>query len=863
MCRFPRPRPRGTPLGGYENSPLAAGCPGSFFLDVKDVGLQLGILLEPFDELLEAALRAVAHVHETFHALHGEQSAREAHETSQRHVYRGVDHHLAVGGAARDEADAEGDQPVHEPAHGGDGDVAEAAIDVELASGVGDVVHHGRAVERGELFDGDDALLLAGLGEVVVIRGGSAVVGDGRGGGGGLDVDGAAQADVLRGRADQDVEIAALDVPILDEDVVVGECAAVQREDDLLFLARFEEHLFEAFEFLLGTEDAAHFVRDIELGDFRTVALADVLDLEGDGERLAFVDVGGGKFEVGVLELGVGKPETEGEEHGLFRRFVVAVAHIDALAVLHRARSHREVARDDVVAVLDGEGLGEFAGGIHLAVDDVVSTLAGRLSAEVEVEDGARVGQGVLKRDGRAAGEDDDDVGVDFGKSLDEHIVRVGHVHVLAVEALGLIFRSETDEHEDGVLALGDFLCLLDETGAVTVALHLVAGRVGIFLSRRVHGVEEGGELGGVDEAGAGTLIARSFGERADDRHLLRGGEGKDVPFVFEQHRAVCRHFRGEDVVRVEIRLHALVLFGFALEGELDHAQRDFVEVLDGERAVLHRFDDELVIRAAVAGHLKIHARFDAFHSVVHRAPIADDYALEAPFVAQDVGEHALVVGKESAVEAVVGTHHGGGLLRLDDMFEGGEIYLAQRSLVNEGVDAHPEMFLVVGAEVLQRDADARVLHAVHPRRAHAPRKERILREILEVPAAEGRAFNVDAGAEHRGDSESLCLGGDGFADGLDKFRIPGAGGSDRRRETGGGVGLFHDVCAAAALHLAPQPVRAVGHAHGRDAVFLNGGGGPESQTRAKGGFLFQSEFFQNGDIFVVRIFGNFCDILF
>src|SRR5699024_48998 len=84
--------------GRAEKQPAEAGCSVRLvaFLDVEDVRLELGILLEAFDELLEAALGAVAHVHDTFHALHCEQTAREAHETSQRHVYRGMHHHRAV-----------------------------------------------------------------------------------------------------------------------------------------------------------------------------------------------------------------------------------------------------------------------------------------------------------------------------------------------------------------------------------------------------------------------------------------------------------------------------------------------------------------------------------------------------------------------------------------------------------------------------------------------------------------------------------------------------------------------------------------------------------------------------------------------
>ena len=185
-------------------------------------------------------------------------------------------------------------------------------------------------------------------------------------------------------------------------------------------------------------------------------------------------------------------------------------------------------------------------------------------------------------------------------------------------------------------------------------------------------------------------------------------------------------------------------------------------------------------------------------------------------------------------------------------MFERRKIDLAQSSLIHDGIDAHAEMFLVVGAVVFERNADSRRLHAVHPGGAHAPGKERILREIFKVPAAQGRALDVDAGPQHRGHAERLGFGGNGFADGGDEIRIPGARGSDRGRETGGGMGLLHYVGAPAAFHLASEPVRAVRHAHGRDAVFFYWRRGPERESGTERGFFFKCEFFEDGDVLFV-----------
>lgn len=820
-------------------------------LDVEDVSLHRFVLLEALDDTREAAFLAVAHVHKPFHAFHGEHAARESHHRAQRHIHRRAHHHLAVGGTAGDDADAEGDEVVEELARRGNGDVAKAAVRVEFALGIRHVLDYGRTVQRGELFHRDSAFLFRSFGEVVVVGRGFAVVRYGGVGICGCDVHGRFEADILRGRADHDAELAAFDVPILDEHVVVRERAAVESDGHFLFLAGMQEYFDKAFELFLRAEDAAFLVGDVQLGDFGTVAFADVLHFERDGERLALFDVVCGKAQIGILELRVRESVAEGIEHGLIRRFVVAVADVDALAVLHAPGPHGEVACHDVVAVLERERFGELAGRIDVAVDEVVRRLAGGLSAEVEVEDRTGVRLRFAERDGRAAGEDEDDVLVHLGDLLDEHVVRIGHIEVLAVEPFGFVLRGEPDEYQHRVLAFRLFHGFLDEARAVTVAPHFVAGRVVVFLPLGVHGVEEGRDFRGIDEAGAGTLIARSLCERADDGDLLRGGEGEGGAFVLEEHGAVCRDLRRQRVVRAEVGLDVLILARLAFEGELDEPQYDFVQLFLGEGAVFHRFDDILVVRAAVAGHFEIHTGLDASHSVIHRAPVADDDALEAPFDAEHIREHALVVGKVGAGKTVVGAHDGRGLFCFDDVLERGKVYLSERAFVHDGVDAHAEMFLIVGAEMFEGYADAVFLNAVHPCRTHSACEERILGEILEVPAAERGALDVDAGAEYGGNSQCLRFRRDRRAFRLDELRVPCACRGDGRGEAGRGIGLLHDVDCAGGVLFASESVGTVGHAHGRNAVIFQRSGVPESEAGAKRGF------FVEGKIF--KYVGSFC----
>ena len=88
------------------------------------------------------------------------------------------------------------------------------------------------------------------------------------------------QTNVRARRADQDLERAALDVPQVLRDVVIGECAFAERHRDSLLFAGFEEHFFESFQLLDRTEDCAFLVGNIDLRNFRAVAAAGVFDAE-------------------------------------------------------------------------------------------------------------------------------------------------------------------------------------------------------------------------------------------------------------------------------------------------------------------------------------------------------------------------------------------------------------------------------------------------------------------------------------------------------------------------------------------------------------------------------------------------------
>lgn len=69
-------------------------------------------------------------------------------------------------------------------------------------------------------------------------------------------------------------------MPVAEIDIVERERALAEFDFDLFLLARLEENFLEALEFLLGAEDGAVFLGNIELGNLCAVSVAGVLYLE-------------------------------------------------------------------------------------------------------------------------------------------------------------------------------------------------------------------------------------------------------------------------------------------------------------------------------------------------------------------------------------------------------------------------------------------------------------------------------------------------------------------------------------------------------------------------------------------------------
>ena len=242
----------------------------------------------------------------------------------------------------------------------------------------------------------------------------------------------------------------------------------------------------------------------------------------------------------------------------------------------------------------------------------------------------------------------------------------------------------------------------------------------------------------------------------------------------------MCDLIVGFDVETIVFDAHGCA----GLVDQVNHALRHAVELCRLDAAVACCVDD-LVVSVAWR-HFEVEARIEGGHAVVVGAPVAHDDALEAPFIAQHVGEQPVILGGMYAVDAVVCAHDGPRLGFLDDVFECREVDFAQRTLGDVGADAQTVGLLVVGGEMLERGAHALGLHACDDADRLMARQIRVFGPVFEAAAAKRVALDVHARTEDYGNLLLNALFGHGFADLVDEFRVPRAGQARGRREAGG-----------------------------------------------------------------------------
>ena len=227
--------------------------------------------------------------------------------------------------------------------------------------------------------------------------------------------------------------------------------------------------------------------------------------------------------------------------------------------------------------------------------------------------------------------------------------------------------------------------------------------------------------------------------------------------------------------------------------------------------------DDLAGTRQAGGGHLEATAGARCLDGTVRTAPVGDDHAVEAPFGAQDVGQQVLVFVRVGTVNEVVGAHDRPRLRGSTDDLKAGQVDLAHRALVHDGIRRHAAQFLGVDGEVLGARSGTRGLDSFDEAGGHAPGKDRVLGKVLKVASAQRRALDVEAGTEQDVHAKAAGLHPQRLAHVACKLGIPRCGNSGGRREAGRLLGL-RDTQVIGIPELAANTVGTVAHHKGGNA---------------------------------------------
>ena len=232
----------------------------------------------------------------------------------------------------------------------------------------------------------------------------------------------------------------------------------------------------------------------------------------------------------------------------------------------------------------------QFARGVRIAHENARERFSRLAADEPALHDGRHL---VTPRHGHCIARDVDehDILVHASERLNQLILTIGHVHVLAVVALGILIVALVQAAEDddiiGTLSLGD--CLGDEFAGRAVFGQRLLGHNAIVFTCGVTHI-----AAGIIYLDAGTSQAclQSFkrqnlmlhfertaaaadghhldGVLADNQHTLGVVQvhGQDIALVLQQHDTVLSHLHGRVIVRLTAQeaLSTLIAHGRAEE---------------------------------------------------------------------------------------------------------------------------------------------------------------------------------------------------------------------------------------------------------------------------------------------------------
>ena len=237
------------------------------------------------------------------------------------------------------------------------------------------------------------------------------------------------QTDIGRGGADQNPVAPALFEKAVRHAVKDPETLIVKGNAYFLLLSHLQKDLGKALQFFFRPEDLALRGTDIELRNLRPRPAAGIPKSEADPR---FAD-----SQLLISKTRIRKAEAERIAKRHLRLVVIAIADINALAVLRTVAAQFPVGISRCVRKRTRIALGEFAGGVRIAVEEFRHRAGARLTAEVAVQDGSYCGDRCEIHD-RTRAQHEDKVRIHGRKRAERSLLRCREREGLSIQALGL-----------------------------------------------------------------------------------------------------------------------------------------------------------------------------------------------------------------------------------------------------------------------------------------------------------------------------------------------------------------------------------------------------------------------------------------
>ena len=523
-------------------------------------------------------------------------------------------------------------------------------------------------------------------------------------------------------------------------------------------------------------------------------------------------------------------------------RFVVAVADVQALAVLHVLLFAREIPGRRGVLVGQGQSLGQLAAGVHPAGEHVHDGTGTGLPAQIGVQHCLAAADPA--RFHHAAGaQHHHEVLVGLRHSFQQLLLVLRDADVAAVQAFALagLVQTHAEHHHVGLAGQCGGLFHKGRVGGAAALIPCAEACQRDVV--RLGGVLQVVHAGSIHRAGACALIAGRLRKITDEGHALPGLEGQQVILVFQQHHAFGGGTAGQRMMGVPVEpLRCGLDCRIGGEHQLQQLVHPGIHRGFRQTALLHGLHQPLGRAKAGAGHFQCGAFAHTLHMVVGAAPVGDHGPVIAPLAVQDILQQVMVLVGVGAVDPVVGGHDALGPALFHGDLKAGEVQLPQGALVQHAVAGHAAQLLIVGGKVLGAGRNAHRLDAAHIACCQLAGQVRVLREILEIAAAQRAALGVQAGAQDHIDAVGSGLLAQRFADLLAQGGVPAVGHGGRRGEAGGRLRGVQAQMVGRARLLA-QAVGAIRQPDGRHSLVGQGMGLEHGGTGKQGAFFPQGQF--------------------